>query len=70
MKNLHNQFFALSAILIFSACSSVQITEEAVADQSVAGVSITSKSRLIYHFWPQNNQIRILVYMFFRYKKD
>ena len=34
----------LSAILIFSACSSIQITEEAVADQSVAGVSITSKS--------------------------
>ena len=44
MKNLLNQFFALSTILIFSACSSVQITEEAVADQSVAGVSITSKS--------------------------
>ena len=44
MKNPLNQFFALSAILIFSACSSVQITEEAVADQSVAGVSITSKS--------------------------
>lgn len=44
MKNLLNQFLALSMILIFSACSSVQITEEAVADQSVAGVSITSKS--------------------------
>ena len=44
MKNLLNQFLALSMILIFSGCSSVQITEEAVADQSVAGVSITSKS--------------------------
>ena len=44
MKNSLNQFLALSMILIFSACSSVQITEEAVADQSVAGVSITSKS--------------------------
>ena len=44
MKNSLNQFLALSTILIFSACSSVQITEEAVADQSVAGVSITSKS--------------------------
>ena len=31
-------------LIIFSACSSVQVTEEAIADQSVAGVSITSKS--------------------------
>ena len=39
-----NSFFTLLILIIFSACSSVQVTEEAVADQSVAGVSITSKS--------------------------
>ena len=44
MNKSINKFLALSTILIFSACSSVQITEEAVGDQSVAGVSITSKS--------------------------
>ena len=44
MSQSINTFFALSLILVISACSSVQITEEAVSDQSVAGVSITSKS--------------------------
>ena len=44
MNKSINSFFALLTILIFSACSSVQITEEAVADQSVTGVSIASKS--------------------------
>ncbi len=44
MNKSINIFFALSTILIFAGCSSLQITEEAVADQSVAGVSITSKS--------------------------
>ena len=44
MNKSINSFFALLTILMFSACSSVQITEEAVADQSVTGVSITSKS--------------------------
>ena len=39
-----NSLFTLSILIIFTACSSVQVTEEAVADQSVAGVSITSKS--------------------------
>ena len=39
-----NSFFTLLTLLIFSACSSVLVTEEAVAAQSVAGVSITSKS--------------------------
>ena len=39
-----NSFFTLLTLIIFSACSSVQVTEEAVADQSVAGVSITSTS--------------------------
>ena len=44
MNQSINTFFTLSLILVISACSSVQITEEAVSDQSVAGVSITSKS--------------------------
>ena len=44
MNKPTNSFLTLLTILIFSACSSVQVTEEAVADQSVAGVSITSKS--------------------------
>ncbi len=44
MNKSINTFFALSTMLIFAGCSSLQITEEAVADQSVAGVSITSKS--------------------------
>jgi peptidoglycan-associated lipoprotein len=44
MNKSINTFFALSTILIFAGCSSLQITEEAVSDQSVAGVSITSKS--------------------------
>ena len=44
MNQSINTFFASSLILVISACSSVQITEEAVSDQSVAGVSITSKS--------------------------
>ena len=44
MNQSINTFFALSLILVISACSSVQITEESVSDQRVAGVSITSKS--------------------------
>ena len=44
MNKSNNLFFTLLTLFIFSACSSIQITEEAVADQSVAGVSITSKS--------------------------
>jgi peptidoglycan-associated lipoprotein len=43
-KSINLTFPLLITILFFSACSSVQITEEAVADQSVAGVSITPKS--------------------------
>ena len=43
-KSINPTFLLLITILFFSACSSVQITEEAVADQSVAGVSITPKS--------------------------
>ena len=44
MSKSINSFFTLFTLIIFAACSSVQVTEEAVADQSVAGVSITSKS--------------------------
>ena len=44
MSKSINSLFTLLTLIIFTACSSVQVTEEAVADQSVAGVSITSKS--------------------------
>ena len=44
MNKSTNLFFALLTLLFFNACSSLQVTEEAVADQSVAGVSLTSKS--------------------------
>ena len=44
MNKSMNTFFALSTILIFAGCSSIQITEEAAADQSVAGMSKTTKS--------------------------
>jgi peptidoglycan-associated lipoprotein len=43
-KSINPTFPLLITILFFSSCSSVQITEEAIADQSVAGVSITPKS--------------------------
>ena len=44
MSKSMNSLFTLLTLIIFTACSSVQVTEEAVADQSVAGVSITTKS--------------------------
>ena len=44
MNKITNTFFALLTLLFFNACSSLQVTEEAVADQSVAGVTLTSKS--------------------------
>jgi peptidoglycan-associated lipoprotein len=44
MSKSINSLFTLLTLIIFTACSSVQVTEEAVADQSVAGVLITSKS--------------------------
>ena len=44
MSKSINSLFTLLTLIIFTACSSVQVTEEAVADQSVAGVSITTKS--------------------------
>tara|TARA_Y100000768_G_scaffold365251_1_gene326364 strand:+ start:4341 stop:4817 length:477 start_codon:yes stop_codon:yes gene_type:complete len=42
MKRSPNTLFALLTLLIFAGCSSLEITEEAVANQSVAGVSISS----------------------------
>jgi peptidoglycan-associated lipoprotein len=44
MSKSINSLFTIFTLIIFTACSSVQVTEEAVADQSVAGVSITQKS--------------------------
>ena len=44
MSKSINPLFTIFTLIIFTACSSVQVTEEAVADQSVAGISITSKS--------------------------
>ena len=44
MSKSINSFLTIFTLIIFTACSSVQVTEEAVADQSVAGISITSKS--------------------------
>ena len=44
MSKSINSLFTIFTLIIFTACSSVQVTEEAVADQSVAGISITSKS--------------------------
>jgi peptidoglycan-associated lipoprotein len=44
MSKSINSLFTIFTLIIFTACSSVQLTEEAVADQSVAGISITSKS--------------------------
>ena len=44
MSKSINSLFTIFTLIIFTACSSVQVTEEAVSDQSVAGISITSKS--------------------------
>tara|TARA_B100001113_G_scaffold214706_1_gene176102 strand:+ start:1051 stop:1524 length:474 start_codon:yes stop_codon:yes gene_type:complete len=44
MKRSFNTFFVLLTLLIFAGCSSLQVTEESIANQSVAGVSISSKS--------------------------
>ena len=44
MSKSINSLFTIFTLIIFTACSSVQVTEEAVAVQSVAGISITSKS--------------------------
>jgi peptidoglycan-associated lipoprotein len=44
MKTSLNIAFASTALIIFAACSSLQVTEESVANQAVAGVTISSKS--------------------------
>ena len=44
MKKSIKTLFALSALLFFAGCSSLQVTEEVIGNQNVAGVSITSKS--------------------------
>ena len=44
MKRSIITLFALSALLFFAGCSSLQLTEEAIGNQNVAGVSISSKS--------------------------
>ncbi len=44
MKRSLNTFLALSTLLIFVGCSSLQVTEESIGNQNVAGVSISSKS--------------------------
>ena len=44
MKRSINTFLALSSLLFFAGCSSMQVTEESIANQNVAGVSLASKS--------------------------
>ena len=36
--------FASVALILFTACSSLQVTEESVSNQAVAGVTVSSKS--------------------------
>ena len=44
MKTSLNIAIASTALIIFSACSSLQVTEESVSNQAVSGVTISSKS--------------------------
>ena len=44
MNKFTKGFYTLTLLFVFSACSTVQVTEESVSDQSVAGVSISPKS--------------------------
>ena len=44
MNKSTNTFSALTMLILLSACSSVQVTEESVSNQAVAGVSISKKS--------------------------
>ena len=44
MTKFTNTFAISLLLLLFSACSSVQVTEESVADQTVSGVTISSQS--------------------------
>tara|TARA_B100000965_G_scaffold5639_1_gene4417 strand:- start:339 stop:812 length:474 start_codon:yes stop_codon:yes gene_type:complete len=63
MSKSINSLFTLLTLIIFSACSSVQVTEEAVGDQSVAGVSISSKS-------PANQAILANAVVYFGYDQS
>ena len=44
MNKSLNIALASTVLIIFSACSSLQVTEESVSNQAVAGVTISSKS--------------------------
>jgi len=44
MKKSLNIAFASTALIIFTACSSMQVTEESVSNQAVAGVTVSSNS--------------------------
>ena len=44
MNKSTNTFFSLTMLILLSACSSVQVTEESVSNQAVAGISISQKS--------------------------
>jgi len=44
MNKSLNIALASTVLMIFSACSSLQVTEESVSNQAVAGVTISSKS--------------------------
>ena len=44
MNKSLNITLASTALILFSACSSLQVTEESVSNQAVAGVTISSKS--------------------------
>ena len=45
MKKSLNTVFASTALIIFTACSSLQVTEESVSNQAVAGVMVSPKSQ-------------------------
>ena len=40
MNKFNNTFFISLLMILFSSCSSLQITEESISDQSVAGVMV------------------------------
>jgi len=44
MNKFNNTFFISLLMILFSSCSSLQITEESISDQSVAGVMVPPKS--------------------------
>tara|TARA_B100001765_G_scaffold213400_1_gene179175 strand:- start:1545 stop:2018 length:474 start_codon:yes stop_codon:yes gene_type:complete len=44
MNKFNNTLFISLLMILFSSCSSLQITEESISDQSVAGVMVQPKS--------------------------